>query len=628
MGCSSVFLVAAFAVIANTYGIDEVESEFSPDDTCPPWMMLQDGKCLCRDVFNNLIKRNFIRRVFCDQQTQTTYTSSGTCVTYRNISSIDDLVIGDCPYVPVREQYHYHGFLPLPQNASELNAITCSPFNRQGMLCRSCRPEYGVAIYSIGYPCAKCDANAHLNALWYVLLEVVPITILYVIVIVFRIRATAPPLAGLVFFSHAIQNTLRVRIFIHTKIAFLPNKAIRIGWQTGVFFCSIWSLDFFRTLVPPFCVSENISNIQALLLEYFTAFYPLILVLITFLAIELHAYNVRLFVWLWKPFNSCFANFRRTWDIRYSIVNAFSTFLLLSYIKILSVSFRMLYMSSIYNINGTRIGSALQIDPTRQNFGSNHSGISIMAILIIAVFAILPLLLLLLYPTKFFQKFLRRCTCRAKHAVHLFVDTYQGCLKDGSDGTRDYRSVSALYLILRFALLSLYIRESEITESGLSFILFSLTFIVISIFLVTFKPYKEDKMNYIEFGTLFLLGILSLVTYIWVLFPENGYAVIMIIIVLLPHCVLLCYIAYVIGRGRLVLNWIRSRLPAVPNKGNSEGSHSITGSLTLTRLLNSFTSDDDSEELPDRLLNPGDYPQALTTGYKLSIDEHMSESST
>lgn len=625
MGISSaVSLTLLLVTLARTYsGSNETENELttgSSDVTCPPWMVFQDGKCLCPEtlIMSNLNQRTFIVYAFCNTQTQTTYIASGICVTDTNTSSIaEDIVIGDCPYIPLEDLNYIHGYLrPLPPTVDELNNAMCGPFNRRGMLCRSCRQGYGVAVYSIGYPCAKCGANHKLNALWYILLEAVPITVLYVIVVVFRIRATAPPLAGLVFLSHSILNVVKVRIILHTTMMYSTTKAIQVGWKFGIFCCSIWGLDFFRSLVPPFCVNENISNLQATLLEYFSAFYPLVLILITLLAIELHGYNVRVVVWLWRPFNNCFARFRKTWNIRYSIVNAFSTFLLLSYSKILFVSFRLLYQSSIYNINGTRIRNALQFDPTMQNFDSDYAGISLMAILIISVFSVLPIALLLLYPTRLFQKFLRRFTCRAKHAIHLFVDTYQGCLKDGSDGTRDYRSVSALYLILRFALLSLYIRDIRTVRSGATLIIFGLVFIVFGVFLAILKPYKVDFHNYTEFAIFFLLGIVAIFIYVWFIFLENGYAVVTIIASILPHCVMIAYVIYTICRGKVVVRWIRNHLHA-PQTGRSEERGETTQG-TLNQLLNRFKSSEDTscdDELPDRFLNPKNYPKELTTNY-------------
>jgi len=51
----------------------------------------------------------------------------------------------------------------------------------------------------------------------------------------------------------------------------------------------------------------------------------------------------------------------------------------------------------------------------------------------------------------------RKCiTCfrfRRWHALHTFIEAFQGQYKDGTDGTQDFRIVSALYLIFRTAAL-------------------------------------------------------------------------------------------------------------------------------------------------------------------------------
>ena len=584
----------------------------TPNETasCPPWMTHRDSQCHCNSAYSNIFQRNFIRSVYCDELSLTTYAASGTCFTQSNSSLFEeDYVIGDCPYIPVRDQHYYQGFLkPLPEFVSDLDKVMCGPFNRQGLLCSSCRQGYGIAVYSIGYPCAKCSGSRSLFAFLYVLLELVPITVFYAIVVMFRVRATAPPLAGLVFFSHVILNTVRIRVLIYTKLLFSTPKLVSVVWQLIVFLCSIWSLDFFRVWVPPFCIDQHLTNIHAVLLEYLSAFFPMILVFFTFVMIELHGHNVRLFVWLWRPFNRLFARFRRSWNIQYSIVNAFSTFLLLSYSKILTVSFRLLYQTSIYDLDKRRIARRLYIDPTTQNFGSPlQSFLSIVAISIIIIFSFLPVFLLLLYPTRIFQKVLRLFTCRAKHAVHIFVDTYQGCLKDGSDGTRDFRTLSALYLILRICLLSLYIRDTELVRSGLAFVIFCLVFTATAIFILKFQPYKDNSTNIIEFVTFTVLGSMSLFVYIWIIFPRVGYVFFLATMGLLPHCIVACFFVYstfVRYKARKALSRLQSRL----RRANS-GFPSSTTLHNLLRRFNPSLRRSNEEELPDRFVNPENYIQ-------------------
>ena len=69
------------------------------------------------------------------------------------------------------------------------------------------------------------------------------------------------------------------------------------------------------------------------------------------------------------------------------------------------------------------------------------------------MFNILPLLLLCVYPCRCFQRCLNRCRLRHQ-LLHTFMDAFQGHFKDGTNGTRDCRWFSALYLIVRLLFLA------------------------------------------------------------------------------------------------------------------------------------------------------------------------------
>ena len=90
---------------------------------------------------------------------------------------------------------------------------------------------------------------------------------------------------------------------------------IRVLASVELFFSGIWSLDFLKVtnIVPPFCISDRITNLNALLFEYILVVHPIFLVLITYLCIELHARNYRILVFLWKPFRSLCIRIRRKW---------------------------------------------------------------------------------------------------------------------------------------------------------------------------------------------------------------------------------------------------------------------------------------------------------------------------
>ncbi len=83
-------------------------------------------------------------------------------------------------------------------------------------------------------------------------------------------------------------------------------------------------------------------SLQLLSLDCAIGFYPLVLIIVTYKVIDLHERNFKTFVWLWRPFIRCLVQVRRVWDIRSSIIEAFATFLILSYLRFMNVSFNIL----------------------------------------------------------------------------------------------------------------------------------------------------------------------------------------------------------------------------------------------------------------------------------------------
>ena len=573
------------------------------EHSCPSWNV----SCICKS------QNRFDKAIlYCDSTTHKVFITAGMCVSMS--SSNNKMLVGDCPYIPIRNVAYYNNlFKQLPENRSELNTDMCGPFNRRDFLCSSCVSGFGVSVYSFGLPCAKCH-GLYRSLFLYILLELAPITVMYIIMFLFSIRATQAPMACFVFMSHTIILALRESISLHSTLAY-STESIHKLLHAVLFLSGVWNLDSFRFIIPPFCISERINNIQAVALEYVSALYPLILVLLTFLMIELQSRNVRPIVWLWKPFHKCLVHFRRTWDIRRSTINTFSTFLLLSYFKMIFVSFKLLHQTSVYDINGTVISSSLQVQPNVEYFGPEHLPFGLIAIAIITIFTVPPIFLLVLYPTRLFQKFLRRCRCRATQAVHMFVDTYQGCFKDGTNGTRDYRALSALYLVLRFVLLSLYVQHREIYNNGLILIIFGVLFMLLSLLLALLRPYKADYMTCCEAALLFLLGSATLLTYIWFFFPYSYHdAILLGVVCLLPHVVFIGYVVYILIQGKKILKWSRKNIGHYLKPYESMVRHLLRSQSTIV------LEEDLEESLPDRFANPENYLASYSTSYQLKND--------
>ncbi len=67
------------------------------------------------------------------------------------------------------------------------------------------------------------------------------------------------------------------------------------------------------------------------------------------------------------------------------------------------------------------------------------------------IFNLLPIILLLVHPIKIFQRGLNSIPCVNWHYLHTFLDCFQGCYKNGTNNTRDYRYFAGIYLLIRLA---------------------------------------------------------------------------------------------------------------------------------------------------------------------------------
>ena len=119
-----------------------------------------------------------------------------------------------------------------------------------------------------------------------------------------------------------------------------PEKLVPEGEDSPLlssvlFSYGVWNLDLARYILPPFCVSSKLQLIHIELLSYISVVYPLFLIFLTWVCVELHGRNFKPFVLLWRPFHECLVRLQRGWDTRSDIIDVFATFFLLAYNKLM-----------------------------------------------------------------------------------------------------------------------------------------------------------------------------------------------------------------------------------------------------------------------------------------------------
>ena len=287
------------------------------DSTCPTWFTCNAGKrCQC--------DRGHTAAIICDDQAQFSAVLNCYCVTYDNESK--STYAGPCFYNCQMCSSSLHMYCLLPKYPKTLiNTSACTPFHRTGLLCGDCEEGHNPLIFSYNLSCVECP-DGHKNWWKLILVGLFPLTAFYLFILVFNINMTSSRLYGVVWCSQLMSTPAFIRIILLNFSK--DTKSLAVA-KVGFAFYSLWNLDIFRSILPNICL--NITTLQALVLEYLIAFYPFVLILISYILIVLYDRRVPVIITIWKPFNKVLAKFRKSWDIRTSVLDSFATFFLLSY---------------------------------------------------------------------------------------------------------------------------------------------------------------------------------------------------------------------------------------------------------------------------------------------------------
>lgn len=209
---------------------------------------------------------------------------------------------------------------------------------------------------------------------------------------------------------------------------------------------------------------------------------------------------------IWKPFRIIFSLFQRNWEIKTSLIDAFATFFLLSIVKFTGVSLNLLapvrvYQFPLSNPFNYTVAWRLFYNANIPYLGSTHLPYAILGIAVLFFCLLLPTSLLILYPLNCFQKALNAIPFRW-HILHTFMDSLQGHFKNGMEpGTRDCRWFTAVFILLRVALLL----TGEITLSLSYFTIGATILMLTTILLIVIQPYKSSVAHYTTVNAVFLL---------------------------------------------------------------------------------------------------------------------------
>ena len=473
---------------------------------------------------------------------------NGYCMTYEK----QDYYAGHCPY-SYKENVTNRLFSVLSTDPDRLSDSLCGPYNRKGLLCGECIDGYGPAVYSLDMKCADCsNLSVGMGIFVYIILQFVPITLLFICVMVFRLNITSGPLLGYVMFCQFYASKVKSNITVYDYINSHASPFLSIMLNLELMLCECWNLEFFRPIIPSLCISEKLTNIHVLMLQFLPATYPIVIVLVVCVVMEFHRRKIFSLFNVWRLVFKI--------NILISSESFFQTFATLTFLSSTTNLYicanvfkqvRVFYMSASKNHSLLEF-RVLYYDPTIAFYGKHHLPYAAISLLLCIVLVGLPSLLLCLYPTRIYRYLSQFLSSRKRLAITAFTEALHSCFKDGLNGTRDYRALAGVFvLFVPISTLVAYIVSTTTNNAYDRDLILSHVLFITSLLLSYVRPCKSTVAN-ISLSYHFTMGGVILISYhIWLCdmsVATEPLELTFILIPLVSHALIFIWMGYTLHR--------------------------------------------------------------------------------
>ena len=356
----------------------------------------------------------------------------------------------------------------------------------------NCTLGSGVPINNL--TCIQCEHKYIAGFFVFILFEILPITIIVLLILALNIKLTNGFINGVIFYSQMMNITYN-------------SAYVSTGEKYFSIPCNIFNLDFTLFLINyPICITPYMSPLGAISFWYIVGLYPLILLLLIYVWIVLYDKGFRCVVFITRPFYRCMARFWDATGIEPSFTHSTASVYILCFSQLAATSFKIL------SFNLDDASSLSFFYDAKQNFFDGvHCFAGFIAILILLFLILLPTLYIQFYPFQLFHKLLD-CLHLRKQLLISLGDVFTGPYKNGSENTSDYRFMAGLYLLARLIILSqllfgfpYYVNTSPI--------ILPCCFFLIAVVNLIFRPFQKNFYTFFEFFIAIVGGAVGLVIY-------------------------------------------------------------------------------------------------------------------
>ena len=379
----------------------------------------------------------------------------------------------------------------LPQKYSQLNEAICGQF-RTGVACGSCVLGYTTYFHSPKYQCEKpmYSTLCKIGWLFYILSELLPVTVVFIVVLVFNINFTSGVVNGFILYSQLLSS-----LNIDASGIIVFPTAISNLMKGYKLIYGFFNLNFFQIESLSFCLWPNASALDMLVIKYVTIMYALFLVLLV--------------IWFMnKCGGKCLGKWFRITTIKSSVIHGISAFLILCYSQCISISLNLLNTYSLFVRKDSNFTTPKRVwlNGNILYFSKRHLPYAIPALFFLVTVGTIPPLLLLTYPLSnkilaFFGVEESRIATFISQKLQIsklkpILDSFQGSFKD------NLRFFAGLYFVYRWITLILTI---TLTNFDFIYTAVEIVIVVMLVLQALCQPYVSKVHNTIDtllFGNL------------------------------------------------------------------------------------------------------------------------------
>ena len=401
------------------------------------------------------------------------------------------LCTGNCPFgfCSYNDSKDYR----LPGTVSELDEYICGD-TRTGVLCGKCQHGYSVSYHSYFFTCTPDDYCKY-RWLLYIVSELLPLIVFFIIVTVFNISFTSGAINSFILFAQ-LQDALA----IHGNGVAQVSMENRYIISISDFIYRFFNFDFFSMEELSFCLWRGATTLDAMAFKYVTVVSGLVLMLIC------------VFVMNSSRVKRCFSCLRPS-TLRSSLIHGLSAFFVMCYSQCARVSLHILTPENLSKEEHHYAKTVVYRSGHLSMFEPVHLKYAIPAIFFSSTLLLLPPLVLTLYPL--LGKILAHLNLNeSKFANYILglvpiqlLDCFQSSFRD------DVRFFAGFYFLYRVIVQAAFSYSRSLSEF---YCILEVFLIVVLTLHAIVQPYKKRKHNMVDLlllATLSVINVFSLLIY-------------------------------------------------------------------------------------------------------------------